>query len=232
VLDPVHYGIWLVVVTAEIFSLACMIRGKALAEHFTILLYLCACLASEFGAHAVLTTSGYNSDAYYYFFFYSKSVLTICLYFVLMGLYSHVFSEMGAGKYIRAGAALILAGTAGISYYMVATSSEKLVTHFAVELDQNLYFVGVILTYLLWFAMSRLRENRTRVTQLVLSMGVYVSLSAGSYAINNLYPLLDRFWEYYFPITSMWLPLSWAYTFLKVPADTRLATAKVLAPTP
>ena len=231
-LDPVKYGIWLSVVATEVFALGCMIRGKAFTQHFTLFLYLCACLAGEIGAHAILQSSGYNSDAYYYFFFYSKSVLTICLYFVLMNLYSHVFSDMGAGKYIRAGAAMILAGTAGISYYMVAVSSEKLVTFFAVELAQNLYFVAVVLTYLLWFAMTKLRENRTRVTQLVLSMGVYVSLSAGSYAINNLYPNHDGFWEYYFPITSMWLPLSWAYTFLKVPADTRLATAKVLAPTP
>jgi hypothetical protein len=232
VLDPVNYGIWLAVVAAEVFALICMIRGRALAQHFTLFLYLCACLGGEIGAHAILRNSGYDSDAYYYFFFYSKSLLTICLYFVLMNLYSQVFADMGAGKYIRAGAALILAGTAGISYYMVAVSSEKLLTHFAVELGQNLYFVAVVLTYLLWFAMSKLRENRTRVTQLVLSMGVYVSLSAGSYAINNLYPYHNSFWKYYFPITSMWLPLSWAYTFLKVTAETRLDTTRVLAPTP
>ena len=231
-LDPVSYGIWLTVLLAEAVSLVCLIRGKALAHHFTLVLYLCFCFASDVGGYSIIRTSGYGSGVYRYFFFYSKSLLTICLYFVLMNLYSHVFAEMGAGKYIRGAAALILAGTAGISYYMVAASSEKLVTHFAIELGQNLYFVGVILTYLLWFAMSKLRENRTRVMQLVLSMGVYVSLSAGSYALNNLYPFHNIFWKYYFPVTSMWLPLSWAYTFLKVPADTRLATAKVLAPTP
>jgi hypothetical protein len=232
VLDPVSYAIWLAVLLAEIVSLVCMIRGKALAAHFTLVLYLCCCFAADVGAHSIIKTSGYDSVTYRYFFFYAKSLLIICLYFVLMNLYSHVFSEMGAGKYIRAGAALILAGTAGISYYMVASSSNRLVTHFAVELGQNLYFVGVILTYLLWFAMSKLQENRARVTQLVLSMGVYVSLSAGSYAVNNLYPNHAGFWKYYFPITSMWLPVSWAYTFLKVPAGTRLATAKVLAPAP
>lgn len=229
-LDPVSYAIWLAVLLAEVVSLVCMIRGKALAEHFTLVLYLCCCFAADVGARSIIKSSGYESDTYRYFFFYSKSLLIICLYFVLMNLYSHVFSEMGAGKYIRAGAAMILGGTAGISYYMVAASSDRLVTHFAVELGQNLYFVGVILTYLLWFAMAKLRENRTRVVQLVLSMGVYVSLSAGSYAVNNLYPDHNGFWKYYFPITSMWLPVSWAYTFLKVPAGTRLATAKVLAP--
>jgi len=229
VLGPVNYSIWLAVVLVELFSLVCLLWRRAFLQHFTLLLYLCSCLATDIGNFSIIKTSGYDSNAYFYFYFYAESMLTICLYFVLMNLYSHVFSDMGVGKYIRAGAMLILAGTAGISYYMVATSANRFVTHFVVELGQNLYFVGVVLTYLLWGAMAKLRENRTRLMQLVLSMGVYVSLSAGSYALNNLYPN-HGFWQYYFPITSMWLPVSWAYTFLKVPEDARLATARVLAP--
>ena len=226
---PVNYSIWLAVVLVELVSLVCLLWRRAFSQHFTLLLYLCSCLAIDIGNFSILKTSGYDSNAYFYFYFYAESMLTICLYFVLMNLYSHVFSDMGVGKYIRAGAMLILAGTAGISYYMVATSASRFVTHFVVELGQNLYFVGVVLTYLLWGAMAKLRENRTRLMQLVLSMGVYVSLSAGSYALNNLYPN-HGFWQYYFPITSMWLPASWAYTFLKVPEDARLATASVLVP--
>jgi hypothetical protein len=229
VLGPVNYAIWLAVLLVELFSLFCLLRRRAFTQHFTLVLYLCCCFASDFASYIIIGTSGYDSNVYFYFYFYSQSLFTICLYFVLMNLYSHVFSEMGVGKYIRAGAMLLLAGTAGISYYMVTASANRLVTHFVVELGQNLYFVGVVLTYLLWGAMAKLRENRTRVMQLVLSMGVYVSLSAGSYAIDNLYPN-HEFWRYYFPITSMWLPVSWAYTFLKVPEDARIATARVLAP--
>jgi hypothetical protein len=229
VLGPVNYVIWLAVVALELFSLLCLIRGRAFSQHFTLVLYLCACLATDVGEYSIIATSGYDSNAYYYFYFYSKALLAICLFFVLMNLYAHMFSDMGVGKHIRSGAMLILAGTAGISYYMVAASSNRLVTHFAIELGQNLYFVGVVLTYLLWGAMAKLRDNRTRLMQLVLSMGVYVSLSAGSFALDNLYP--DHgFWQYFFPLTSMWLPVSWAYTFLKVPEEARLATAKVLAP--
>ncbi len=228
-LGPVNYAIWLAVLLVELFSLACLLKRKALSQHFTLVLYLCACFASDFSSYIIIATSGYDSNVYFYFYFYSQALFTICLYFVLMNLYSHVFSEMGVGTYIRAAAMLLLSGTAGISYYMVATSANRFVTHFVVELGQNLYFVGVVLTYVLWGAMAKLRENRARLMQLVLSMGVYVSLSAGSYALNNLYPN-HGFWQYYFPITSMWLPVSWAYTFLKVPEDARLATARVLAP--
>jgi hypothetical protein len=230
VLDPVNYSIWLAVFLVELFSLGCLLWKKAFSKHFTLVLYLCCCLAADIGDYTIIKTSGYNSSAYFYFYFYSQFLLTICLYFVLMNLYSHVFSEMGVGKHIRAGAMLLLAATAGISCRMVAASTDRFVTLFVVELGQNLYFVAVLLTYLLWGAMAKLRENRIRLMQLVLSMGVYVSLSAGSYAMVNLYPN-HEFWKYYFPITAMCLPLSWAYAFMKVSEDARMGTARILAST-
>jgi hypothetical protein len=231
VLDPVNYTLWLLVFAAEIACLVCLTKRKAFRNHVTLVFYMSACLVTDGASYVFIHNSGYTSIAYYYYYFYSQSLLTISLYFVLMNLYSHAFSDMEVGKYVRVTAMLILGGTAGISYYMVAASTDRFVTHFVAELGQNLYFVGVVLTYLLWGAMAKLRENRTRLLQLVLSMGVYVSLSAGSYALYNLYPN-HTFWPYYFSITSMWLPLSWTYTFMKVPEDARLMTARVLAHNP
>jgi len=49
------------------------------------------------------------------------------------------------------------------------------------------------------------------------------------YALGNMYPGL-MVWRYVCHLMVMWLPLSWAYTFMKVPEDTRMATARVLAP--
>ena len=37
-------------------------------------------------------------------------------------------------------------------------------------------------------------------------------------------------WRYVFHLMALWLPLSWAYTFMKVPEDARMATARVLVP--
>jgi len=207
----------------------CLLKRRAFSQYFTIFLYLCSSLAVSIGRYAIIQTSGFTSSAYLYFYFYSDALLTICLYFILMSLYSHVFSDMGVSRYVRGGAMLLLAGTAGISYRMVAASTDRLVTHFVFELAQNLYFVGVLLTYLLWGAMVKLRENRTRLMHLVLSMGVYLSLFAGSYALGNVYSNL-AVWRYFFPFIATWLPVSWAYTFLKVPEDARIITAKVLAP--
>jgi hypothetical protein len=230
VLGPVDYFLLLTELVLEVVAVVFLLKQKALFRYFTIVLYLCASIAVGIGRYSVLKTAGFTSDAYLYFYFFSDALLTICLYFVLMTLYAQMFSEMNVGKYVRAGAMFLLAGTIAISYYTVASSSDKMITQFVNELSQNLYFVGVVLTYLLWGAMMKLRENRTRLMQLVLSMGVYFSAFAGSYALGNMYPDL-RVWHYVCHLMVVWLPISWAYTFLKVPEDARTATARVVAPT-
>jgi hypothetical protein len=230
VVGPVDYALWVGVFLAEVCCLTFLIRKRAFSQHFTIFLYLCASIAVSIGRYAVIAAAGFTSDAYLYFYFYSDTFLTICLYFVLMSLYAHVFSEMGVSKLVRGGAMLLLGGTALISYHMVASSSDRLVTKFVIELSQNLYFVGVVLTYLLWGTMMKLRENRTRLMQLVLSMGVYFSAFAGSFALGNLYPNFVL-WRYICHLMTLWMPISWAYTFMKVPEDARMATARVVVPT-
>jgi hypothetical protein len=230
VLGPVDYLLFFLDLILEVLAVVYLLRHKALSQYFTLVLYLCASVAVGIGRYSVLKTEGFTSDTYLYFYYFSDALLTICLYFVLMTLYVNVFSEMNVGKYLRGGAMLLLAGTILISYYSVASSSDKMITKFVNEIGQNLYFVGVVLTYLLWGAMMKLRENRTRLMQLVLSMGVYFSAFAGSFALGNMYPDL-RVWHYVCHLMVVWLPVSWAYTFIRVPEDARTATARVIAPT-
>src|ERR1700688_4942010 len=186
-MGPVDYWILITDLLVEVCCVVLLLKQKALPRYFTIILYLCASIAVGIGRYFMIAAAGFTSSAYLYFYFLSDAWLTICLYFVLMNLYARVFSEMGVSKLVRAGAMLLLAGTATISYYMVASSSARLGSKFVVELSQNLYFVGVVLTYLLWGVMVKLRENRTRLIQFVLSMGVYFSAFAGSFAMGNLY---------------------------------------------
>jgi hypothetical protein len=230
-LSPVDYVIWFVAVCADVCCAVCIVKKKALSQNFTIFLFFSASAAIGVSRYLLVETAGFASNSYFYFYYYSDAVLTICLFIVLMSLYAEVFSELGVGKLVRAGALLLLGGTALISYYMVASSSERLVTKFAFQLSQNLYFVGVVLTYVLWGAMMKMRENRTRLMQLVLALGVYLSAFAGSYALRSMYHPASPVWRYLIASMALWLPVSWAYTFIKVPADARMATARVVAPT-
>jgi len=229
VLGLVDYALWIVDVLLYAGALVCAIRSRCLFRYFTLNLYLSAAMVLGAGRYLVFTRFGFASPQYYYFYYFSDALLTIFLYFVLMGLYSHVFHEMGVQRYLRVGAMLLLAATSWFSYQVVMSSSHRMLTRFVVELSQNLYFVGVVLTYLLWGAVMKLRETRTRLIQLVLALGVYFSAFAASYALRNLYPQLV-IWRYVSHSMVLWLPLAWGYTFLKVPEEARLATARVAAP--
>src|SRR5271170_1009752 len=100
-LGPVDYFIWLIVLLAELCCVACVLKKKAFFQHFTIVLYFCSSIGVSVGRFLLLMAAGLNSNSYFYFYYYSDAVLTICLFFILMSFYAHVFSEMGVGKMVR-----------------------------------------------------------------------------------------------------------------------------------
>jgi len=175
----------------------------------------------------VLRHYGMSSE-YAYFYYYSDALLTIGLYFALLNLYSHVFDEMKVEHYLRVGAILLLGGTAWFSYAVVQQSSHRLFSHFAYELSQNLYFVGLVLTYALWGAILKLRETRARLIQLVLALGVYFSSFAANYALQNLYRGAGVL-RFVTPLLGCILPAAWAYCFLRVSEEARLAPSRLAA---
>src|SRR5205823_12847513 len=117
----------------------------------------------------------------------------------------------------RLAAIVLLAGTALFSYAVVQQSQTKMLTGFFVELSQNLYFVGLVLTYVLWGAILKLRETRTQLIQLVLSLGVYFSAFAATYALRNLYPSVSPMAIALLQFIGCFLPMAWAYAFYRLP---------------
>jgi len=205
-----------------------LLRTPSSFRYFPLGVYLVGSLILTPARFFVYFQYGLLSPEYIYFYYYSDSFLTICLFFAIMGLFALVFREMGLHRYVSAGALLLLAGTAWFSYQVVQHASDKMITRFVVELSQNLYFVGVVLTYILWGAVVKLRETRTRLIQLVLALGVFFSAFAANYALRNLYPQFNLIWEYVPPVMAIWLPAAWAYAFWQVPEEARLATASVV----
>jgi hypothetical protein len=176
----------------------------------------------------VFSHFGFTSPQYLYFYFYSDALLTVGLYFALITLYSYVLGELQTGQYVRLAAIGLLAGTAFFSYLVIQQSSDRMLTRFVVELSQNLYFVGLVLTYLLWGAILKLRETRTQIIQLVLSLGLYFSAFAATYALRNLYPDLHAVWGHLPQLIALSLPLAWAYTIWRVPQEARLAPSRLV----
>jgi hypothetical protein len=221
------YIVWLLGALLEAGVLVCAVKKKALRPYLFLNLYMAVSLLVSLGRYNILQHYGLASSEYIYFYFYTDALLTIFLYFALTSLFSLVFGEMHVEQYVKFGAVLLLAGTAVFSYAVVHQSSSKLVTHFVFELSQNLYFVGVVLTYVLWIAVLKLRETRTRLIQLVLSLGVYFSLLTANYALGNLFHGLESVSQVLAPLVGCFLPAAWAYAFWRIPEEARLAPARL-----
>ena len=225
-LSPLDYAIWIVTSLLELGVLYCALRTHSFVRFFPLNFYMLATLISDITRFAILKHYGFTSHNYVYFYYYSDALLTICLFFALMGLYSQVFKEMGAAAYVRLGAIIVLVLTAAVCFAMVRNSRHRLLTQFAIELSQNLYFVGAVLTYVLWAAVKKLRETRTQLIQFTLALGVYFSAFAASFALSVLYPK-SLYGGLATNAMALWLPLAWGYTFLKIPESARLVTARV-----
>jgi hypothetical protein len=226
-LGPADWVIWFLATLFEATVVVCSLRKKAFRRYFFLNLYMLFSVLVSVGQFRVLMHYGRSSLEYRYFYYYSEALLVISLYFALISLYSRVFQELQVERYVRLGAVLLLAGTAWFSYAIINQSSARLLTHFVYELSQNLYFIGLVLTYALWGVILKLRETRALLVQLVLSLGVYFSAYAASYAVSNLRPDLFSHMVYLFPVIGCLLPLAWAYAIWRVPEEARIAPARL-----
>ena len=224
---PLVYLIWFVGILCDAAVVVCALRKRAFRRYVFLNLYMASLVAVELGRLKILGQYGNPSVQYTYFYYYSDALLTILLYFALSSLYAKVFGELKAERYVRMGALLLLGGTALFTYAVVVQSSAKLVTNFVFSLSQNLYFVGLVLTYVLWGAILKLRETRAQLVQFVLSLGVYFSLFAANYAIENLYPSLNFVAGPLVQVFGLFLPLAWAYAFWRLPEEARLVPARL-----
>jgi hypothetical protein len=224
---PLQYFVWFSCTLLEVAVLVCAYRRRAVRQYFFLVLYMACEAVADLVRFEILHHYGLQSMNYAYFYYYSDALLTILLFLALSSLYSQVFSELSVGRYVQLGALGLLSGTALFSFAVVQQSSAKLLTHFVFELAQNLYFVGLILTYILWGAILKLRETRARLIQVVLSLGIYFSLYAANYALRNLYPSANSIFVSLNPVIGCFLPFAWAYAFWRISEEARLEPSRL-----
>jgi hypothetical protein len=220
--------IWYIGTALELTFVVCSIARKSFFRYFFLNLYFLLTVGSSVTRQLTKATFGFSSAEYRYVYFYTDALLTLALYVALISLYAYVFGELRFGRYLRWTAVLLLLGTALFTYAVLAQSTDRLATDFAYELSQNLYFVGLVLTYILWGAVLKLRETRTRLVQFVLSLGLYFSGYAASYALGNM---ASKYTIVYFiaPAFGCLLPLAWTITMWRYSEDSRLVPAQLVA---
>lgn len=225
---PLALAIWYIGIVLEIAFVVCSIARKSFFRYLFLNTYFLLGLGSDAGRYFFLSKFGLDSTEYRYAYFYTDALLTLALYVALISLYVRVFGELRLNNFVRFAAVLLLLGTALFSYAVVVQSEQRLVTTFAYELSQNLYFVGLVLTYILWGAVLKLRETRTRVVQFILSLGLYFSAYAACYALGNISSRHVAV-QYMSGAIGCLLPLTWTFTMLRHTEESRLEPARLLA---
>ena len=227
--DRIALAIWVLGMGVQVCFVGSTILRKAFFRYFFLNLYIIFCVSADLLRQFVLNHYGYSSAEYVYTYYYTDCLLTVALFIAVISLASHVFQELNLVRYVQLVAVLLLLGTAGFSYAVVAQSKDRLSTTFALELSQNLYFVGLVLTYLLWGAVLKLHETRTRLVQMILSLGLYFSAYAGSYALMNMHPESGALLKFAAPMIGCFLPVSWALTILRYSEESRLTPSRLVA---
>jgi len=229
-LGPFDCALWIAGFLLEAFVVVSSFFRRDFKRYIFINLYMLCVAFLTVGGYICLQKFGFASPQYFYYYYYTNGLVYVFMYLVIIQFYLQVFVEMKVSRYITGGALLLLGLTALFSFLVVHQNREHLTTRFVGELEQNLNFVGVVLTYLLWGAIVKLRETRARLVQLVLALGIYYSATAGTYALHNLFPspgLEAHVLRWLPPLFGTWLPFAWAYTFTKVPEESRLAPGRL-----
>ena len=226
---PFDYFILVLGLLLEAAVLACSLWRREFLRYLPLNLYVSLSAVGDVASWLVVRHFGLTSRPYFLFYYGSDLLLGLALYYVVIHLYQLTLANFNIKTYIRVGALALLVLTCAYSYRAARGDTAFLNARFAVELEQNLNFVGVVLTYFLWGAVMKLRETGTRLVQLILALGIYFSAIAAAYAARALFPQFDvhGVWRWAPPLISLWLPMAWSYAFLKIPTDARVLTRHV-----
>jgi hypothetical protein len=219
------YSVWLTSLIAEAAVLVCACYRKEFGRYLALNLYVMLNGIADCCLYLCIQRYGRHSSQYFAAYYSTDLLLCLLMYLLIVGLYQQVFAGSNLGRYVRVAAVGLLVAIAVFSL-VVARGEEHLSQKFAVELEQNLNFVGVVLTYVLAGSVLRMREKRTRLAQIVFALGIYFSATAGTYALRNLFPALAPALLQWAPaLVAAWLPLAWAYSFIRVPDEAGLMAA-------
>lgn len=229
----ISYGIWLAALVLDGAFVVCAFSRREFLRYLPLNLYILLCGLANCGLYFCSRSFGVHSREYFYSYYMSDLILSLLMYAVIAELFSRVFEDTEYRHYIRGAAGILLGATALFAFISVRSSGQLLTTHFVVELEQDLNFVGVVLMYVLWGAVIKLRETRVRLVQVVLAFGVYFSAVAGSYALRDLFPALaSSVLQWVPPLSGLWLILALTYTFVRVPEEARLSPGHTLVTSP
>ncbi len=183
-------------------------------------LYLAASVVFTVGCYYLYRTEGYSSLSYLYFYYTADGIQNLIGYLLIGSFFYRMLRDSVFQKYVLPTLAIFFFGVVGVSELLIARSMERFsVVRFLPEFQQNMFFVGVLLTFLLWISMTYVHAESRRFILLVSGLGIYFSAHAVSYAFQTLFlsPAVAAALTKVPPIAYTVMVSLWLYTFLRVP---------------
>lgn len=193
------------------------VRTGLFSRYLFLNLYVLANASFSFGCYYVRSQYGYDSFQYYYFYYTGDAIPNIVGYILIGSLFDRLLRDSIFHKYVRPALVFTFLLIVGVSAGFLSANLERFYSKFVFEFQQNMYFVGVLLTLLLWISMSYLHAESRRFVLLVSGLGIYFSSHAATYALQFLTPRLDSVAIKIPPLAYCFMVLLWLYTFLRVP---------------
>jgi len=193
--------------------------SRCFFRYFWLNLYLLSNIVFMLGGLYLLRNYGYTSPQYFYFYYTGDALVTLINYLLIGSFFTYLFRHSIFNKYVRLILAFFFLGVVIVSGLFISGSIERLYSRWVIEFQQNMYFVGVLLTFLLWMTMTYLRAETRRFVLLVSGMGIFFSAHAANYALRFLShsPDLEALLAKVPPLAFTLMVVLWLYTFWRVP---------------
>lgn len=192
---------------------------KSFRRYLFLNLYLLFSIAFTLGCLYFIRTAGYESRIYFYFYYTGDALFNILGYLLIASFFDHMFRQSVFRPYVRPTLAIFFVLVVAVSALFVLHNYSQLYGRFVIELQQNMFFVGVLLTFLLWISMSYLQAESRRFVLLISGLGIYFSAHAANYAMRFLFRGADMttILTKVPPLAYTFMVLLWLYTFWRVP---------------
>lgn len=195
---------------------------RSFRRYVLLNLYLLISLTHTLGSLYIIKTSGYDSLTYFYFYYTGDAVGSTIGYLLIASFFDTMLRHSMLRRYVRPTLGLFFLLVVAVSGLFVVRNYSHLYSRFVVELQQNMFFVGVLLTFLLWISMNYLQAESRRFVLLVSGLGIYFSAHAANYAVRSLFPgsanpNLREILSSVPPLAYTLMVLLWLYTFWRVP---------------
>jgi hypothetical protein len=212
---PAALTVWLLTIIVAAFVVFLCVRQKVISKFFFFSCYFAASIVVSIGRFWVFSRNGHHFVEYLNFYYYSDAVLTVLLALAIWQIGARVVAGRVGRETVLIGGASILLLVIFFSFASVAHSNSKFITHFTVEVSQNIFFAAGLATLVLW-TWNLLNKAEDRIAaEFVNVLVVYFAVFFVVQGLELASPSSRGHDGDLFSMLGAWLPLGCSFALVK-----------------